>query len=152
MKRLLLLLPVAALMCLTSCFKEEDDYAAKDKKTIEKYIANHGLTAQSTASGVYYVIEKPGDATHPTLSSTVTVKYTGYLTDGTEFDSSDGKAVSFALSGVISGWQIGIPLFGKGGKGTLLIPSDLGYGSYYIGNIPPHSVLIFDVELVSFTN
>lgn len=151
MKKLLLLLPVAALMCLMSCSKEED-YAAKDKKTIEKYVADHGLTAQSTSSGVYYVIEKPGDAAHPTLSSTVTVKYTGYLTNGLEFDSSDGKAVSFALSGVITGWQIGIPLFGKGGKGTLLIPSDLGYGSYYMGTIPPHSVLIFDVELVGFTN
>jgi FKBP-type peptidyl-prolyl cis-trans isomerase len=149
MNRLFLL---AALIVIMVACKKETDYAANDKKTIETYIADNGLTAQSTSSGLYYVIETSGGATHPTLTSTVSVKYTGYLTDGTQFDSSNGKTVSFALSQVIVGWQEGLQLFGKGGKGKLLIPSDLGYGSYQVGSIPPHSVLIFDVELVNFTN
>lgn len=149
MKRLylLILLPVLFDAC-----KKETDYAAIDKKTIETYIADKGLNAQSTSSGLYYVIETPGGTTHPTIASTVSVKYTGYLTDGTQFDSSNGKTVSFALSQVIVGWQEGLQLFGKGGKGKLLIPSELGYGSYQVGTIPPHSVLIFDIELVNFTN
>lgn len=146
-----LLLPVILLVIIGAC-KKETDYAANDKKTIEKYIADHGLTAHSTSSGLYYIIETPGGTTHPAITSTVSVKYTGYLTDGTQFDSSNGKTVSFSLSQVIVGWQEGLQLFGKGGKGKLLIPSGLGYGSSQVGSIPPHSVLIFDVELVNFTN
>ncbi|HOW30135.1 MAG TPA: FKBP-type peptidyl-prolyl cis-trans isomerase [Bacteroidales bacterium] len=148
MKQLLFL--ASLLLLFTSC-KKEEDYAANDKKAIEKYIADHGLTAQSTASGLYYVIETPGSSNHPTISSSVAVRYTGYLTNGTQFDSSNGKTVSFALREVILGWQEGIPLFGKGGKGKLLIPSDLGYGADAVGSIPAHSVLIFDIELVGFT-
>jgi FKBP-type peptidyl-prolyl cis-trans isomerase FkpA len=144
---LLILLPVLLGAC-----KKETDYAAIDKKTIETYIADKGLTAQSTSSGLYYVIETPGGTTHPTITSNVSVKYTGYLTDGTQFDSSNGKTVSFPLAQVIVGWQEGLQLFGKGGKGKLLIPSDLGYGASAVGSIPAHSVLIFDVELVNFTN
>jgi FKBP-type peptidyl-prolyl cis-trans isomerase FkpA len=149
MKRLLFL---AVLVTFISSCNKEEDYLANDKKTIEQYIAENGLTAQSTSSGLYYVIETPGGTTHPTVSSSVSVKYTGYLVDGTQFDSSNGKTVSFALSEVIVGWQEGIPLFGKGGKGKLLIPSDLGYGAYQVGTIPAHSVLIFDIELINFTN
>ncbi len=147
MKKLLLL--AGLLVILGSC-KKDVDYAALDKKTIEDYIAAHGLTAQSTAEGVYYVVDLPGSSLHPTSTSTVKVHYKGYLTDGTVFDQTSGTAVSFSLSSVIKGWQIGFPLFGKGGKGKLLIPSDLGYGSQAMSTIPAHSVLIFDIVLSDF--
>ena len=83
----------------------------------------------------------------PTPSNIITVKYKGYLLDGTVFDQNT-TGVDFRLGSLIRGWQIGFQKFKKGGKGKLLIPSALGYGSAAQGNIPKNSVLIFDVELV----
>ena len=140
------------LLILGSCKKDSGiDYAARDKKIIEDYITAKGLTASSTTEGIYYVIDTPGSTSHPALYSQVKVHYKGYLTDGTVFDQTDpGVPVSFYLYSAIKGWQIGIPIFGKGGKGKLLIPSDYAYGSSSYTGIPAHSVLIFDIVLSDF--
>lgn len=148
------MLPVFALfMLLSACKKDETDYAPIDKKIIEDYLSAKGLTATgSTTSGIYYIIAKAGGQNHPNASSAVSVNYKGYLTNDTVFDESysAGTPSSFQLSSVIAGWQEGIPLFGVGGKGTLLIPSELGYGATEKTGIPAHSVLIFDIELVDY--
>jgi FKBP-type peptidyl-prolyl cis-trans isomerase FkpA len=68
--------------------------------------------------------------------------------DQKEFDKGD--KVEFPLYQLIEGWQIGIPKFGKGGKGKLLVPSRLGYGSSDRGSIPANSTLIFDIELLDW--
>ena len=140
------------LVIAISCTKTKDvvDYGPIDKKIIEEYIvANHDTTAQSTASGLYYIIQNAGGDTHPTLNSVVTVNYQGYLTNGTLFDTSvAGKPLKIALNRLIAGWQEGLQLIGTGGKIKLLIPSKLGYGSYAVGSIPANSVLIFNIELV----
>src|SRR5688500_8782429 len=94
--------------------------------------------------------EGTGDAVKP--GGTVTVHYTGWLTDGTKFDSSvdRGQTISFPLNGVIKGWQEGIPGMKPGGVRRLKIPADLGYGARGAGgSIPPNATLIFEVELVS---
>jgi FKBP-type peptidyl-prolyl cis-trans isomerase FkpA len=144
MRYLLLFLAFFSLSVL-SC-KDESDMVK-----IEKYLADNNLTATSTASGLYYIITKEGTGGHPNLQSTVTVKYKGYLRNGEVFDETLGnETATFALNRVIQGWQEGIPLLKKGGKGTFFIPSDLGYGSQKAGSIPANSVLIFEVELVSF--
>jgi FKBP-type peptidyl-prolyl cis-trans isomerase FkpA len=117
-----------------------------DEKTITDYISSHQLNATATGSGLYYMISSQGSGVQPISTSTVTVKYKGYFTDGKTFDQSDTGA-TFPLSNVIKGWQEGIPLFKKGGKGMLLIPSALGYGPKGTLGVPPNSVLIFDVEL-----
>jgi peptidylprolyl isomerase/FKBP-type peptidyl-prolyl cis-trans isomerase FkpA len=83
----------------------------------------------------------------------VTVNYTGYLTDGKKFDSSIGRApFSFALGGgqVIPGWDQGVVGMKVGGKRTLTIPADLGYGAQGTpdGTIPPNSTLVFDIEML----
>jgi len=149
MRNLLLLSFVVALF--GACTKVDDtDYAARDTKIIEDYIAEHGYTASSTPEGIYYVVDNPGGNSHPNTASYVKVHYKGYLTDGTVFDQTDGTAVSFYLYNTIKGWQIGIPLFGKGGKGKLFIPSDYAYGSSSTDDIPAHSVLIFDIVLSDF--
>ena len=102
---------------------------------------------------MYYVISTPGAAVHPTLNSTVKAYYSGYLADGTVFDhTTAGSPKTFPLANVIDGWQEGLQLIGAGGKIKLLIPSALGYGGITKPGIPMNSVIIFDVELVSFTN
>lgn len=117
--------------------------------TINQYLDANELEAEMTSSGLYYIIEEGGSEDRPELCDQVSVAYSGYLPDGTVFDASQG--VEFPLSNVILGWQEGIPLFGKGGRGTLLIPSYLAYGNNSPSPlIPNNSVLIFDVELLDF--
>ncbi len=141
---LLLTLFAAVTLALGSC-KKDDDIAAKDDKIIRDYIAANNLDAEKTASGLYYVIDEPGNSQHPTLANEVRVKYSGYFTDGKVFDEA---TLTLPLYGVIKGWQEGIPLFGKGGKGMLLIPSKLGYGSDPRPGIPANAVLIFNIHLI----
>jgi len=138
-----------SILLMMSCNKDEfEDIETQNRQEIEKYISDHNLNASSTSSGLYYVIEKEGTGTRPNANSDVKVKYKGYFTNGNTFDES-AAGITFNLQQVISGWTEGIQLFKEGGKGVLLIPSSLGYGSSgSSGSIPPNSVIIFDIELV----
>lgn len=146
---------LSALLILTlfiSCTKDlgvETDYTAKNEKEISDFVTKNKLTAQRSDSGLYYVITEPGTGTQPTATSSVTVAYKGYFTDGTKFDESDAKGLTFRLNQVIKGWTEGIQYFKTGGSGMLLVPAHLGYGSYNYSGIPGGSVLIFDVKLIS---
>jgi FKBP-type peptidyl-prolyl cis-trans isomerase len=103
-------------------------------------------------SGLYVYTEKEGSDEKPTLENFVTISYTGYLLDGTVFDGTEGEAVTFPLANLIEGWQEGIPNFGRGGKGKLIIPPSMGYGERASGPIPANSVLVFDIEVFDFSN
>ncbi len=145
-----LLLPflfVLFLACSTD--SKEIDFTERNEAEIVAYIAANNLTAQRTASGLYYVIEEPGTGAQPVATSNVTVAYKGYYTNGTTFDQSNANGISFNLQGVIRGWTEGIPFFKEGGNGILLVPSHLAYGSSNYQGIPGGSVLIFDVALIS---
>lgn len=134
---------------MLSCEKENSQ-AHKDDQIIQDYIADNNIDATKHSSGLYYVITTEGSGSHPAANSTVVVKYSGYLTDNNVFDQTEGNnSATFNLHGLISGWQIGIPLLKVGGKGTFFLPSALGYGSQGTGSIPANSVLIFDIELVN---
>jgi FKBP-type peptidyl-prolyl cis-trans isomerase FkpA len=144
---------LAAFGLLAGCIPDPisaEDQLAKDIKLIEEYLADNNLAAESTESGLHYIIEEPGSGGHPKLEDEVTVHYKGYLLDGSVFDQTSGSPISFGLQQVILGWQEGIPLFQKGGKGQLFIPSGLGYGANPPPGIPSRAVLVFDVELVDF--
>jgi FKBP-type peptidyl-prolyl cis-trans isomerase FkpA len=148
MKNVILLLTLISALFLSCKKKKTVDYTDVDEKIITQYITDHKLDAISTGSGLYYVMNLKGVGAQPSSTSSVTVKYKGYLTDGTVFDQSSNIGVSFSLQSVIKGWTEGIPLFKKGGKGILLVPSALGYGAQAQGSIPANSVLIFDIELL----
>ena len=149
MKKLFFLVITYATVFIGSACNKDKDYSQIDEDIIQQYINDNNLSAESTTSGLYYVINNQGSGDLPTLSSTVTVAYTGKLSDGTIFDQSGPIGATFPLTNVIQGWQEGIPLFNEGGSGKLLIPSALGYGNQAVGSIPANSVLIFDVQLIN---
>lgn len=108
----------------------------------------------TSASGLSYDIIAPGEGPHPTETSVCTVNYTGRLIDGTVFDASEnhGGPATFPVNGVVPGFGEGLQLLGKGGKATLYIPGNLGYGEAGIpqAGIGPNEMLIFDIELIDF--
>lgn len=128
---------------------QDQNVLQNNTNAIENYLDQNGLIANKTATGLYYIIATEGDMKKPDLCDNVFISYSGYFFNGDVFDSSPG--VSFPLTNLIPAWQEGIPLFGKGGKGTLITPSYLAYGSQGAGNvIPPNTVLLFDIELLDF--
>lgn len=126
----------------------ETDFVAKNELEITAYIEKHGLLAEKSNSGLYYVINEEGNGTRPTATSNVKVAYKGYYTNGKVFDQN-AEGLSFGLQQVIPGWTEGIPYFKEGGNGILLVPAHLGYGNRDYRDIPGGSVLIFDVSLIS---
>ena len=105
--------------------------------------------AQRSSSGLASkVLVKGTGSEHPTRTSTVTVHYTGWSTDGTMFDSSvvRGQPSTFPLNRVIKGWTEGLQLMVVGEKRRFWIPADLAYGEN--GRVP--GMLVFDVELLEF--
>ena len=122
------------------------------EEEILQYLADNSLEAEKSDTGLYYIIDEPGEGDPITETSIVTIAYTGYLIDGAEFDASGDSGVKFNLSGLIPGFREGITYFKEGGKGKLLIPPALGYGTEGSGDIPGNAVLIFDVEVKTLHN
>ncbi|MDQ3017492.1 MAG: FKBP-type peptidyl-prolyl cis-trans isomerase [Bacteroidota bacterium] len=137
---------VLCALILGACSK--DDQREIDEALIQDFIAEHNLVTQTTASGLHYIIDVPGSNEHPTINDDVRFSYIGFLLNGNIFDLGDD--INYPLSGLIEGFQEGLPLFGKGGTGRLIIPSHLGYGEAPQGGIPSNSVLVFDVSLIDF--
>lgn len=107
----------------------------------------------TTASGLKYVDAVEGTGPSPRTGQTVKVHYTGKLENGTKFDSSVDRGEPFefviGVGKVIKGWDEGVMTMRVGGKRTLTIPPELGYGARGAGNvIPPNAILSFDVELL----
>jgi FKBP-type peptidyl-prolyl cis-trans isomerase len=140
-----------------SAFMEERNKAGA--AFLERNAQKPGITV--TQSGLQYqVLSEPGlfvrlfggaNSRKPTASDTVKVHYDGMLTNGTVFDSSRerGEPTEFPLSGVIPGWTEGMQLMSVGSSYRFFVPPELGYGANGAPpQIPPYSVLVFDVELI----
>src|SRR4051794_10779940 len=114
MKNLLLLACVFIMSCV-GCAKEEQGCTpvspAAEEPAILAYVAANDIVATKHSSGIYYQIVDPGTGTAPTLNSKVYITYTGKLLNGTVFDqATDAAKTGWALSRLIEGWQIGLPL------------------------------------------
>lgn len=135
---------------LNELARKATEVAQKENaKVLEAHGKEEGV--HTTASGLQYKVIKEGDGAQPAATDEVTVHYTGKLLDGTVFDSSvnRGEPATFPLNRVIPGWTEGVQLMKEGAKYEFMIPSDLAYGPQGIPNaIPPHSILIFEVELI----
>lgn len=133
------------------------NYPAETEKAaseLNAYLEKNGVVAQPTSTGLYYVKTQDGTGEKPSKGSTVKAHYTGYLLDGTVFDTSieRGEPIEFVLGvgQVIPGWDEGIAMMSKGEKAVLYIPYYIAYGDRDLGVIPPFSNLVFEVELIDF--
>lgn len=144
---------IIGIVLLSSCKGKStitpEQRAKNEDKAIQTYIKKHHLDAKKDEYGIYYVIKKEGEGSHPIAADKVTVSYKGYTLQGDVFDKSDKTGVTFSLQRVIAGWRAGIPYFRVGGSGILIIPSHLAYGEEGKGNVKPNTVLVFDVNLLA---
>ena len=127
--------------------------AEKNKRLGDAFLAENKKVkgVKTLPSGLQYKVITAGKGKTPKETDTVTVHYKGTLIDGTEFDSSvkRGQPATFPVQGVIKGWTEALQLMKEGAKWQLFIPADLAYGESGRPGIPPNSVLIFEVELLS---
>jgi len=145
-----------------SCKKnDEPTYSAeKEAAQISDWIQAMGeknKNVDTVATNIYYIIETVGTGPNVTTGDTVTVKYSGFFTDGTVFDASayqgDGTYTfvhkdTDLSKRMIQGWEEGIEKLNKGASGAFLIPSTKAYGTSGYGPIPPYTPLIFVIEVI----
>tara|TARA_R110001592_G_scaffold85331_2_gene251996 strand:+ start:13264 stop:13752 length:489 start_codon:yes stop_codon:yes gene_type:complete len=152
--RIFLVLGIVAL-AFSACKPEEvfdiEEQFTRDTVLIEQYLADNSLVAEKDENGIRYIIKEQGTGANGKFGTTVLVKYTGYLLDGSTFDTNvGGNTFEFVIGqgSVVQGWDLAFKLFNKGTEATIYIPSKFGYGN--TGNlfIPASSVLIFDVRVV----
>ncbi len=139
------------LILFLSCNRNSiDQQTANDDVTIQSYIASAHINATKDASGLYYDVINPGSGAAPASFSTITATYTGFVINGVYFATN--ATITSQLSSLIQGWQIGLPHIKAGGTIILLVPSTLGYGGAFQEDIPPNSVLIYNITLKNVSN
>lgn len=151
MKQFLLLLWSLALWTCADKSPMGDDRSPTSQET--QPVETAALRDTTTASGLHFIDLARGTGPAPHAGDVAEVHYTGWLEDGTKFDSSldRGEPLQFVLGRgyVIAGWDEGIALMRQGGKARLIIPPELGYGDKGAGGVvPPNATLTFEVELV----
>jgi peptidylprolyl isomerase len=135
----------------TAVTENEEIEATKEGGTLEGNTVDEN--AITTESGLKYVDYTVGNGASPKQGDMVVVHYSGFLTDGSKFDSSVDRGQPFefkiGVGQVIKGWDEGVMSMKIGGKRKLIIPPELGYGARGAGDvIPPNATLLFDVELL----
>ncbi len=120
----------------------------KEIKAMENYLASKKITAQKTGKGTFVFIKEEGSGPTAAQGDSVTVKYTGKILATDSVFQSNSYTFPLGEGEVIPGWDEGIKLFKKGGKGTLFIPGFLAYGKNARPPFRPFEALIFDVEIV----
>lgn len=157
-KRQFLILALAVLsFTFSACDKDETTPCitnntgiptAAEIASVQAYLTSKNITATQHPGGFFYVIHAQGTGPAPMLSSTITVKYVGKLTNDAIFDQDQTGDKTFLLSNLIIGWKKGLPLIQKGGSITLYLPPSIGYGCSTSGSIPGGSNLIFTIDLL----
>ena len=133
--------------------------AKASNEIVSKFLMENAKTkgVQQTESGMQYLVLRDGTGEKPTKTSTVSTHYRGKLMNGNVFDESykgdapeeTDRPVSFGVTQVIPGWTEALQMMKVGAKYRLFIPPDLAYGDRGQSSIPPNSLLIFDIELLS---
>jgi FKBP-type peptidyl-prolyl cis-trans isomerase FklB len=133
--------------------QKREEAAAKNKADGEAFLATNKTKPDvvTLPDGLQYKVITEGAGAIPKTTDVVTVNYRGTLIDGTEFDSSAkaGHPAQFAVNGVIHGWTEALTQMKSGSKWQIFVPAELAYGENGPPGIPPNSVLVFEVELLT---
>ena len=151
--RLPLICLAGVLVALAFSAQASKVQGKEDNSKRSKMMAQANPNAVKTPSGLSYVDEVVGSGPSPQSGQTVSVHYTGWLTNGQKFDSSLDRGAPFEFvlgqGNVIRGWDEGVASMKVGGKRRLTIPPQLAYGASGVGNtIPPNATLVFEVQLL----
>ena len=130
---------------------EKSGEIAKEFKAMDAYLASKNITAQKTGKGTYVAIQSKGAEPAVKEGQFIKVKYTGKILETDSTFESNVYMFQIGQGAVIRGWDEGLLLFGKGGKGTLYIPGFLAYGQAG-GNFKPFQALKFDVEVLDIAD
>jgi FKBP-type peptidyl-prolyl cis-trans isomerase FkpA len=139
-------IPLRMEVTLIEFYTDITDY---HHRLILSYLQVNGLPDSLVVDDVYYTVDIYGRSPFVSDSSIVTISYRGYLLDGTVFNDTyvglPGETIP--LYEAIEGWQVAVPLFGVGGRGTLFIPSPLAYGADGTDLVPSNSPVVYDFEI-----
>jgi FKBP-type peptidyl-prolyl cis-trans isomerase len=135
--------PLSTTAC-TFQAQYKNDSSATQRALMIAFCNNNGITYTIHPSGILYQIITPGDTAKPNLCTSLTMTYTGKLMTGIQFDNN---TITYSLRELIVGWQIAVPLIGKGGKIKMVIPSSLAYGVEGRPGIPSNAPLYFEMSL-----
>lgn len=138
---------------IIACGNDENSIRMQlDQYVEENAIDNLDSLVTTVASGesvsLWFVLNNPGEAERPGSDDVVSLTYQGFYVDGEVFDSNSN--INFELNDLIDGWQLGLPLIGRNGEITLIIPPNLAYGPNPQNGIRSNALLIFDIELHDF--
>jgi FKBP-type peptidyl-prolyl cis-trans isomerase len=131
---------------------EKSGEVAKELKEMDAYLSANKINAQKTGKGTYVVIKEEGTGTPAANDKFVNVKYTGKILTTDSVFQSNSYAFQLGRGNVIRGWDEGLLLFKKGGKGTLYIPGFLAYGKNPGPGGKPFEALKFDIELLDVSD
>lgn len=145
-------------MSIMACNKSDDMLSASEQLVVDigqikEFLLLNNLTAQSTSTGLHYIIDSIGRGeNYPTLEDSVTIEYTGfYITDGAIFDKTEeNEPVTFLLGNLIPGWKEGIQFYKMDSEGMLILPSALAYGPYPPLGVRQNAVLAFNIKILNF--
>ena len=133
--------------------KIENDSPETEKKLLEHYIQIANIKVKPQKSGLYFIEELQGTGAKAQIGNRVTIQYSGYFVNGESFSSTyeSGAPFTFTLGkdDLIQGFQEGISMMQKGGRYTLIIPSNLGYGQEGNQKIPANKTLIFEIDVLN---
>ncbi len=157
-KTFFLIVSVVAIIAISVSCKDNgldlEKLRAEEIQKLEEFIDKNDIKEEPTASGLYYIEREKGTGDTIKAGDRVKIFYTGMLIDSTVFDKSGTYepfefivGQSLSSGGVIPGMSEGITHMRQGGKGTLIIPSELAYGASANGGLPRFSTLIFDIEV-----
>jgi FKBP-type peptidyl-prolyl cis-trans isomerase FkpA len=129
--------------CQTYSEDELDDF----DQQIKSYMKKNELKMTRSTSGLYYRFDEEGEGRKVKYQDSIVVVYKGKLLSGQVFDEQE-EPITFAVKDMIGGWKEALLMMKKGSSISIIVPPQLGYGSHDLDDIPPHSILWFNLSVL----
>ena len=139
------------LSCDTDNVFDEEEQLRNDVALIERYISDNNINAFAFDNGIHIAVQNQGSGSNARFGDSVIFHYRGYLLDGTEFETTEGRApwdIVVGRGDNVSAWNFAFRELNAGTIATIFVPSGLGFGNNRRTNVPPNSVLIYDVTIL----